>query len=80
MGRVFYVSRFILALAELLELFQNSIEERCIIQVGKEHQEAFQKVENVLSSPQTTVTPGNGLPLNLNKSIGALLEQEVEEV
>ena len=46
----------------------------------KEHEEAIQKIKDILISPQTMTTPVKGLPMILyltstGRSIGALLAQ-----
>lgn len=47
--RVIYTSRFIPALAKLLEAFQKLFKENTPFKWDKEHKAAFQKVKDVLS-------------------------------
>lgn len=85
MGGVYYVDRFILDLAELLEPFQKFLKKNMPFMWGEEQHVSFQKVKDILSSPLTMISPIKSLPLtiyltSINKFVGALLVQEVEEV
>lgn len=70
------------ALSELIESFHKLLKKNMAFQWKAEQQVAIQRVKDVLSSPQTMISPVKGIHLTLyltstEKSIGALLAQEV---
>lgn len=74
--------RFTSSLVELLEPFNQLLKKKAPFRWGEE-QQGFQKIKNVLSSPLIMISPVKGFPLTLyltstNKSMGALLAQEVD--
>ena len=85
LGKVSYLRRFIPALAEITAPLGDLLKDKVKFEWKDKHQLAFEKVKNVLASPQTMVSPQKGKPLILYltstaRSIGALLAQEVEGI
>lgn len=83
--RVSYVHRFIPDLVELLEPFHKILKKNASFKWGKEQQEAFQKVKDVLSSPLAMISHVKSLSLTFylistDKSIDTLLMEEVQGV
>ena len=78
MGRVSYIRRFMPALAEISYPLHQLMRKGIPFEWRKEHEEAIQKIKDILISPQTMTTPVKGLPMILyltstDRSIGALL-------
>lgn len=83
--RSILVRRFIPALGELLKQFHKLLKQDVLFHQGEEQQKAFQRVNDVLTSTLAIISLVECLSLTLyltstNKSIGALLAQEVEEI
>lgn len=83
MGKVSYIRRFIPALSELIKPFHKLLKKNLSFQWKAEQQVTFQRVKDVLSSPQTTISPAKGIPLtryltSTEKSIAAFLAQKIE--
>lgn len=83
MGRVSYIRSIIPALSALIEPFHKLLKKNVSFQWKAERQVAFQRVKDMLSSPQTIISPVKEIPLTLyltsiEKSIGALIVQEVQ--
>ena len=85
LGKVSYIRRFIPALAELSYPLQQLMKKGTLFKWGQSHEEAIQKIKEILTSPQTMTMPVKGLPMILyltstDKSIGVLLAQDIDGV
>lgn len=82
-GRISYSRIFIPALFELIEPFHKLLKKNVPFQWRIQQQVAFQRVKDVLSSPQTMILSVKGVPITLDltstdRSIDTLLAQEVQ--
>lgn len=81
--KVSYLRRFIPALAEITYPFSQLLKKAIAFQWSHEHEQAFTKIKELLTSPRVMISPQNGRPLLLYltstiRSIGALLAQEID--
>lgn len=82
-GRVSYNCKFVPALPKVLQPFLKLLKKDMSFKSSKKQHVAFQRVKHMLGSSLTMILPMKCLPLyltSINKSIEALLAQEVEGV
>ncbi|XP_028104876.1 uncharacterized protein LOC114303897 [Camellia sinensis] len=85
LGKVSYLKRFILALAEITFSFGTLLKENHKFEWLQEHQHAFDMAKKTLTSPLTMIAPQPGKPLllyltSIPRSIGALLVQDIDGI
>lgn len=81
MGKVSYLRRFILGLAEILKPLVKQTKKGVAFVRCDQFEKAFKKIQAILADPHTMVTPSLGKPLllyiaNTEQSLGALLDWE----
>jgi len=84
-GKVSYLRRFILGLAEILKPLVEQTKKGVTFVWCDQCQKAFKNIQMILADPHTMVAPVPGKPLllyiaNTEQSLGALLAQEQERV
>lgn len=63
MGEISYIKRFIPTLSELIRSFHELLKKNVRFQWKAEQQVPFQRIKDVLRSPQTMTSPVKGVPL-----------------